>query len=299
MQREKFTAADGKEISYAVWDEVKEPKGILQIVHGMVEHIGRYDSFARYMNLNDFIVIGDDHRAHGLTDEHAHGLAGEGDLFENTVSDLRQLTDIAIEKYKLPLVIFGHSYGSFLTQRYLTYGTEKIAGCILCGSALMPRSTVRLARSIAKGKLKKHRDEEGKLFASMTFKKYDKKFKTEGINAWLSRDAASVGKYNTDPLCDFVCSNGFYYWFFSGMNSIHESDNLKIGRDLKLLLIAGDKDGVGNYGKLVKKLYEKYLKLGLSPDIKLYEGARHELLNETNKEEVYDDILNFAADCAK
>ena len=297
MKRETFTAHDGKTISYAVWDEVQSPKAILQIVHGMVEHIERYDDFASFMNLNDFIVAGDDHRAHGLTDPDALGLAGEGDLFEDTVSDLLRLTDILKEKYGLPVIVLGHSYGSFLTQRYLTKDTSKIAGCILSGSALQPPMTVKLGRRLAKGKLKKHKDEAGKMFANMTFKKYDKKFKSEGFNAWLSRDVESVGKYNTDPKCDFMCSYGFYYYLFNGLNYINNDDNSKIRKDLPLYIIAGESDGVGGYGKLVVKLYEKFKRLGLSPELKLYEDARHEILNETNREEVYSDVLEFARSC--
>lgn len=299
MYRDTFTAKDGKQISYAVWDGAAKPKAVVQIIHGMVEHIERYKEFAEYLNLNSFIVAGDDHRAHGLTDMDAHGLAGEGDLFENTVSDELMLTDILKEKFGLPVIVLGHSYGSFITQRYLTYDTSKIAGCILSGSALMPELTVKLGRSIAKGKLKKSKDEPGKTFANMTFKKYDKKFKDGGLNAWLTRDTEIVGKYNTDPLCGFMCSNGFYYHFFNGLISVNKSDNAAIRKDLKMLIIAGADDGVGGYGKLVKKLCDKFVKLGLSPEMKLYSKARHEILNEINREEVYEDILDFVTDCVQ
>lgn len=297
MKRDTFTAKDGKQISYAIWDDAEKPKAVLQIVHGMVEHVERYKEFAEYMNLNSYIVAGDDHRAHGLTDRDRLGLAADGDLFEDTVSDVMQLTRLLKEKYNLPVVVLGHSYGSFLTQRYLTLDTACMAGCILSGSALMPPLTVKLGRSIAKGRLKKAKDEPGMTFANMTFKQYDKKFKDGGINAWLTRDTEIVGKYNTDPLCSFICSNGFYYHFFNGLTSIRKSDNAAIRKDLPLLLIAGEKDGVGNYGKLVKKLYEKFVKLGLTPEMKLYENARHEILNETNREEVYEDILDFVTGC--
>ena len=293
MQRKTFAAFDGKQISYAVWDEVQNPKAVVQIVHGMVEHIARYDEFARYLNENGYIAAGDDHRAHGETDRDALGKASEGDLFENTVKDLRQLTDIRKEEYGLPVVVLGHSYGSFLTQRYLTYGADKIAACILSGSALMGRGTARLGRSIAKGKLKKHKDDDGTVFANMTFKRYDKKFREEGINAWTTRDTEIVGRYNVDPLCSFMCSNGFYYYLFNGLISIADADNENIRKDLPLMLIAGDKDGVGAYGKLVKKLAEKFKNLGLSPVLKLYPDARHEVLNETNRAEVYADVLAF------
>ena len=299
MERKTFAAADGKEISYAVFADVKQPKAVLQIVHGMVEHIGRYSDFARFMNEHGYIVAGADHRAHGLTDKDALGLAGEGDLFENTVSDLLRLTNILKETYNLPVIVLGHSYGSFLTQRYLTEDTEGIVGCVLSGSALMPKGTAKFGRSVAKGKLKKHKDERGSLFAKLTFESYDKKFKEEGINAWMTRDKKIVGEYNVDKLCDFVCSNGFYYYMFNGLCSIADDDNAKIRKDLPLLLIAGDKDGVGANGKLVKKLYKKFADLGLNPQMKLYEGARHEVLNEINRDEVYKDVLAFCDSCTE
>lgn len=296
MKREIFTAEDGKRISLCVWDEVENPKGIVQIVHGMAEHVARYDEFARFLNGRGFIAVGDDHRAHGETDRDALGLAGEGDLFEKTVQDERDITDLLLERYKLPLVLFGHSYGSFLTQRYLTRGAEKLAGAVLCGSAAMSGAAVNLGAAIANRKFKKHKDEQGKLFAKLTFESYDKKLK-DGVNGWLNRDKTEVAKFDADPLCGFVCSNGFYKWFFRGLKTIakHPHDNLPA--ELPLLIISGSRDYVGGCGKLVKKLYDRYRKAGLQPQMKLYEGARHELAVETCKLEMFDDAATFAEGC--
>lgn len=294
MKTEIFTAQDGKAISLKVWDDVSEKRGVLQLVHGMAEHVSRYDDFARYMNEAGFVVVGDDHRAHGDTDPDALGLAGEGDLFEKTVQDEKDITALVKERYGLPVVVLGHSYGSFLTQRYLTLGADDIAGCILMGSASMTGFVPNMGRKIAARKLKKgQKDEKGKFFAKQTFVKYDKKIK-DGFNGWLCRDYAEVGKFNTDPQCNFTCSNGFYYYFFGGMQAIARDKGEKIRKDLPLLIISGDADGVGGYGKLVKKLYKRYLKFGLSPTLRLVEGARHELLNETDKRETYAYVRAFA-----
>lgn len=294
MKTEIFTAHDGKAISLKIWDAAEEPRGVVQLVHGMAEHVSRYNDFAEYMNAAGFIVAGDDHRAHGDTDPDALGLAGEGDLFENTVADEKGITALLQERYGLPVIILGHSYGSFLTQRYLTLGTNDIAGCILMGSAAMEGLVVNLGRKIAAKKLKKgQKDERGNFFAAQTFIKYDKKIK-DGTNGWLCRDYAEVGKFNTDPQCNFTCSNGFYYYFFGGMQAIAADKGENIRKDLPLLIISGDADGVGGYGKLVKKLYDRYVKFGLSPELRLIPGARHELLNETNKREIYDVVKNFA-----
>lgn len=290
---ETMTAADGKAISLKVWDEVRAPRGVLQIVHGMAEHVSRYDDFATYLNANGWIVAGDDHRAHGDTDPAALGLAGEGDLFEKTVADCKQITALLRDRYKLPVVVLGHSYGSFLTQRYLTYGADDIAACVLMGSAAMRGLPVNFGRKIAAKRCRKgEKDAPGKLFADLTFVKYDRKIR-DGVNGWLSRDRAQVEKYNADPQCNFLCSNGFYYHFFGGLQAIARDKGEHIRKDLPLLIISGDSDGVGGYGKLVRKLHARYLRFGLSPQLHLVPGGRHEILNETDKADTYARVLSF------
>lgn len=299
MKRIEYVADDQKHISMCVWDEVENPKAILQIIHGMSEHVERYADFAAFMNANGFIVAGDDHRAHGYTDRESLGLAGSGDLFDKTVNDERGITAMLKEQYKLPVVVMGHSYGSFITQRYLSKGADEIAGVILSGSALMKGLKVSLGYKMAfKRCMNDKGDAPGQTFADMTFVKYDKKIH-DGINGWLSRDVEQVGKYNTDPLCGFVCSNGFYKWFFGGLKTVAGDKGAKIRKDLPMLVVSGSMDMVGGCGKLVQKLYERYVSFGLTPKIKLYEGARHEIVNEINKNEVYDDLLAFAQSCLK
>lgn len=296
MKRSDFTARDGKIIKLAIWDEVENPIGVLQIVHGMVEHILRYDEFARYMNERGIIVAGDDHRAHGETDRDALGLAGEGDLFEKTVQDELDISDMLRERYGLPLVLMGHSYGSFLSQRYLTIDATKIAGCVLCGSAFMKGFPVWFGGRLANSRAKKNIDGAGKVFAKFTFESYDKKLK-EGSGAWLNRDKAEVAKYQSDPLCRFTCSNGFYKYFFRGLRTIAKADLRNIPDALPLLIVSGADDFVGGRGKLVKKLGRRYEKAGLKPTVRLYPGARHELMVETNRQEFFADVHAFLDTC--
>lgn len=292
MKKEYLTGHDGKQIVLRVWDEVASPVGVLQIVHGMAEHAGRYDDFAGFMNGHGFIVLADDHRAHGETDRDALGIA-YGDLFEDTVRDEKAITELAVTRYKLPTVLMGHSYGSFLTQRYISYGTENLSGCILMGSAAMEGIVVNLGARLAAHKVKKGKgDEKGTFFAAQTFVKYDKKIK-DGFNGWLCRDHEQVGKYNLDPMCNFTCSNGFYDSFFRGMKAIRHDDGSKIDKSLPLLIVSGADDGVGGYGKLVKKLYDRYVRFGMHPEFKLFEGGRHEILNEIDRAQVYDFVLDF------
>lgn len=292
MNKEIFKGEDGKEVVLRVWDDVKDPIGAVQIVHGMAEHAGRYDPFASFLNAQGFVVFADDHRAHGETDKDALGIA-YGDLFEDTVRDEKGITKLIHARYDVPLVLIGHSYGSFLTQRYLSYGTEGLSGCVLMGSAAMEGFIVSVGGRMAASKVKKGKgNEAGKFFAAQTFIKYDKKIK-DGFNGWLSRDKEQVGKFNLDPLCNFTCSNGFYDSFFKGMKAIWKDGGEKIDKTLPLLIVSGSDDGVGGYGKLVKKLRDRYVRFGMNPEFKLFEGGRHELLNETNREEVYAFLLDF------
>ncbi|MBO5223758.1 MAG: alpha/beta hydrolase [Clostridia bacterium] len=296
--KRKMQKVNGKDLSVVYWDNVATPIATVQILHGMSEHIERYDDFAKALNKAGYIVIGADQRAHGYTDKENLGKVGDTNLFEDSVQDAIELTAYAKVKYRLPVIVFGHSYGSFLLQRYLSYTSSQIHGAVLCGSACMEGFIVNLSCLLTNGKNKpKSRDKAGKLFANMTFGSYDKKYKKEGLNAWLSRDYEQVKKYNDDPMCGFTCSMGFYHYFFRGFKAIQKSEHKKLRKDLPLLIISGADDKVGGDGKLVKKLDAKYRKLGLNPTLKLYDGARHELLNEINRHEVYEDVINFVKSC--
>ena len=293
MKREAFTAKDKKSLSLGVWDEVKSPAGAVVIAHGMAEHIARYEALGKFLNDNGFAALGFDLRAHGETDKGALGLAGKGDLFENSVSDIGELVAAARERYNAPVFLLGHSYGSFLAQRYLARGAEGIDGLILSGSAFQEGPMLNMGYAIARKKVKKGKgDEPGEFFAKLTFRKYDKKTR-DGINGWLSRSHPEVGGYNVDPLCGFVCSNGFYESFFKGLRRIAADNFENGGKNLKVLMITGAEDKVSADGKLALKLYRRLLQAGYRPEALFYQGARHEVLNETNRGEVFDDILVF------
>ena len=299
MKRENFEASDGKTVSIVVWDEVAAPKAVIQIVHGMAEHAARYDEFARELNAHGYIAAGDDHRAHGHTDAERLGKAEAGkDLFRDTVRDEAEITDMLKARYGLPVIVFGHSYGSFVTQAYLLEHADKISACVLSGSARQPSVGVKFGKFLSKRKFKKHADEPGKIFAKLTFEGYDKKI-GEGHNQWLSRNAASNAAYTADPLCDYTCSNGFYKHFFAGLDRLNASDFTAVRKDLPLFVIYGKQDYVGGCGKLADKLVRKYEKAGLSVRAKGYDGARHELTNEINRAEVYADVIAFFDDVTK
>ena len=299
MKEFSLNTFDNSEIACYLWDDVAEPIAVVQIAHGMGEHCGRYDAFAKYLNANGYMVIAEDHRGHGKTSGYDNRGIVEGDSYNDTVSDMIALTNYAEKKYKLPVVLLGHSYGSFLSQAYIERNGENIAGVILSGSAYMNTGAVAFGRVVAKlqqaflgGK------KPANLIAKLSFGAYDKQFKSENQPfAWLTRDVDVVKTYLADEFCGgaFTMSIGFQKSFFYGLKTVYTQEALEsIPKDLPVLISSGSEDPVGGNGKLVTKLYDEYKAHGLSDvTIKLYPEARHEILNEINKDEVYADFLAF------
>ena len=303
--KEVLKGKDGYEFSVSFWLPDGKIEGIVQILHGMVEYIDRYDDFARYLCNLGFAVAGDDHRGHGFTaGEENLGKVPDGHTYFDTVDDAIILTDYLQSKYPdVPTIVFGHSYGSFLAQGYIQQNSDKINGCVLCGSARMDNSDVKMGRKVANMQFKLYgKDKPANLIRKLSFGGYDKPFKHEKRkNAWLNRDVDACEKYNNDKFCNYTMSIGFYKYFFDGLIKIYEQERLdKINKDLPLFIISGDKDPVGNMGKLVRELYDLYVDNGIkNVKIKLYNNARHEILNELNKAEVYQDVSDWIKEVIK
>ena len=293
MKKEIFKSFDGTELVCQLWDEVEAPKGVVQLSHGMAEHIERYDAFAQYLNKNGFIVFGDNHRAHGETAGDHVGYQ-DGNIFEDTAQDLIAITKMLKDKYNLPVVLIGHSYGSFLSQRYLELNGDAV-GVILSGSAkmsgLLPAVGKMLANMIY---TEANAKEPATTMDKMSFGSYNKPFAQDGEFAWLSRDLENNKKYVADPLCGTVMSNAFFKYFMDGLANMYKKENLAhIKKEAKIRIFSGAKDPVGSAGKSTTALYNMYKQLGVADvEIKLYTDARHEILNEINKEEVYKDMLD-------
>lgn len=305
MKEFRLNSFDGTEIACYLWDNVSEPFGIVQIAHGMGEHSARYEEFAAFLNSNGYIVIAEDHRGHGKTCGYDNRGIVEGDSYNDTISDMIAVTNYSKKKFKKPVVLLGHSYGSFLAQAYIERNGDNIAGCILSGTAYMNTGVVAFGRVLAKvQKALFGGKKPARLITKLSFGGYDKAFKSEKQPfAWLSRDKGVVSKYIDDPFCGaaFKMSLGFQSSFFNGLKGIYSAETLgQIPKDLPILLSSGDRDPVGGSGKLVSRLYEEYKAIGLTNlSIKLYPDARHEILNETNREEVYSDFLTFINKCVK
>ncbi len=294
MKLTRFVSHDQREVQLYVWDDVSKPKGVVKLAHGMAEHSARYDTFAGFLNANGYIVVMNDHRGHGLTAAKDSLGYEEGDMFGNNVRDQLAILDYCREKYGLPLYLMGHSYGSFVTQAVIE-AHPNVNGFILCGSNYIKGASFTacgvIARSMCRHKGGRYPAE---LIVKLSFKSYEKKF--GGNNSWLNRDEKEVAKYNSDEQCGFTCSANFYRSFMAGISKLYSKESYStINADTPILLIAGGDDPVGNYGKGVTKLAKFYTdKVGVKDvTLHLYEGARHEILNEINKTEVFADVLKW------
>lgn len=294
MKLSRFVSHDGKEVQLYTWDETVKPKAVLKIAHGMAEHSARYNEFAQFLNAHGYIVVMNDHRGHGLTAEKDSLGFEEGDMFSANVGDQLAILNYCREKYSLPLFLMGHSYGSFVTQAAIEQHPD-VNGFILCGSNYIKGPSFTLCGVIARG-MCRHKGGRypAELIVKLSFKTYEKRF--AGENAWLNRDGNAVALYNSDEQCGFTCSANFYRSFMAGISKLYAKERYStIDADKPLLIISGGDDPVGNYGKGVKKLENFYEKRVGVKDVTtcIYDGARHEILNETNKAEVYNDILGW------
>lgn len=287
-----FKSFDKKTIYLQEW-AVESPRAIVQIIHGMVEHVGRYDALAQYLNAHGFYVVADDHRGHGKTDEKTLGYDKKS-MFENTLKDEKLITDLYQKKFTgIPYFVLGHSYGSFITQRYLADYGERVSGVILSGSNYEKGAEFTFGLIVAKLGCMFTEQKPAKLIEKLSFGSYAKHF-SDG--EWLSTDAESNAKYHADPLCSFTCSYRFYADFFAGIRKLYTAEyRNKLRRDLPLLLVAGEDDPVGEMGKGVKKLAAFYEKEGMkNVTLKLFPNSRHEFLNEKEgRDEKWGTVLDF------
>jgi alpha-beta hydrolase superfamily lysophospholipase len=298
----KLKAADGTQIHVYEWlpDEPADVKACLQIAHGMAEHAKRYDDFAAFLNKAGIAVFANDHRGHGKTAGSIENLGYFADKngFEKVVSDMRVLTDkIRSEIPGKPVFLLGHSMGSFLSRFYAIEDASKISGLILSGTAGDPGMLGKVGKLLS-GLIASFYGKKSKtsLMTSLSFGAYNKQFKPNRTEFdWLSRDNEQVDKYVNDPYCGTVFTAGFYSDMLGGLLYVNQNQAIKkMRKDLPVYLISGDKDPVSENGKGVKEVFEKLKKSDLKDvEMKLYPDARHEILNEINKEEVYHDVLNW------
>lgn len=294
----KFKDSDGIELNVYKWIPKGRKIGVVQISHGMTEDVLRYDEFAKYLNEKGFIVYGHDHRGHGLTAKTTDdlGYIADNEGFEWLVKDLYELiTKVKSENEGLPVYLFGHSMGSFVSQRFVELYGKEIDGLILSGSNGEPTKLAPLGIAISKLEIKLlGRKHTSRVLDKLSFGGFNKNFKPNRTPYdWLCSVDSEVDKYIDNKYCGFVCSSSFFYDLLRGLKTIHRKENFKcIPKELPIYILAGDMDPVGFFGKGIINLYEKLKNTGVKDvQYRLYKNKRHEILNEDNKLEVMNDIL--------
>lgn len=284
-----------------VWkNENVEPKAIIEISHGMAEHILRYDEFAEKLAAEGYIVYGFDHYAHGGSRYEGQGLGvcTDYDFMTAIIKDIKTVREYigVVNKDGLDVYLFAHSMGSMAAQRYIQLYPHDFKKAIICGTDFAGNK-YKLAKKLLSREIKKHGEISYVPFVeNLGCGAFGKKFKNEGINAWLTTNPDSVAKYNADEWCGAQFPTNYYYSMANMMTQIakaNKENNFKCRP--QILLIAGKDDPVGNFGKGVTKVYKTYDKCGYDAQLILYETARHELLNEIEgiKNQVVLDVISF------
>lgn len=271
--------------------EVINPKAVALVIHGMQEHSGRYRHFAEFLNAGGYNVITSDSRGHGKTMPSPNDYGcGEKDIFSESIFDQLNIIEYIKKNYpNLPIYLFGHSYGSFLSQKLLQISPD-IQKIVLCGTTYGNNFSYKAGLVLA-NLLKFFGKEKSRATAieKMSLSAWGKKFENGN---WLSRDTKVFEAYQNDPLCGGSFPISFYRSLFKNMTKVNKGIK-QISKTKKILLIAGESDPVGGNAKLVKKLYNTYISNGINAQLITYPGARHELINEINNAQVYNDILDF------
>ena len=290
-----FSSSDGIHTVSAVrWLPEGRPRGVVQLVHGISEHMGRYDGFARFLAEHGFAVTGHDHLGHGRTaaNPSEYGWFGEKDGWKYVVKDVRALRERTGAEFPgLPYFLMGHSMGSFVVRG----GT--VDGAILSGTGQEPPLTVAAGRVLS-ALLSKVTSTKAHspLLDGLSVGRYNKQFKPLRTSAdWISRDEAVVDAYRADPLCQFLPTVGMYHDMMVGLQLLARPENLRrMDPDTPVLFFSGDRDPVGANGAGVKKVAGWFKDAGVKDlTVTLYPGGRHEMLNETNRDEVYADVLEW------
>ncbi|HLR64629.1 MAG TPA: lysophospholipase [Pseudogracilibacillus sp.] len=294
-----YETKDRFQIAAYKWMNEEKPKAIIQIAHGMAEHAKRYDHFAHFLLSKGFHVYANDHRGHGdtihLPDERGFYAPEKG--FEKVVSDMEQLNDIIHEENPgVPVFLLGHSMGSFLSRRYAQLYGKTIAGLILSGTGYDKGLLGKAGIALAKIEMKRiGMRTPSPLLDKMVFGNFNKPFAPARTKFdFLTRSEHEVDLYIDDPNCGFICTAGFFHDLFKGIELIHKRKEVaRTPYALPIFIFSGSEDPVGDHGDGVMKVYDLYNKYCEYVSVKLYHDGRHEMLNEINREEVYDDIVNW------
>lgn len=297
MKEFEYPSKGGGSIHAYQWQPQGKPVAVAQIVHGIAEHMLRYDDFARFLNANGMVVVGEDHMGHGKSIGGGTPLYFEGG-WENAADDTYELLRRTRAEYPdLPYILFGHSMGSFLTRTLLfRYPEAGLRAAVICGTGWQPAPVLCAGRALcALEKCRVGGKGHSKLLNKLIFGAYNAKFKdATSENDWICAKREVVDLYNADPLCGGVATVGLSRDMLGGIAMIQKKRNLRaMPKNLPVLFIAGKNDPVGNMAKGVEKTAKKFRDSGMTDvTVHLYDG-RHEILNEENHATVYADVRAF------
>ncbi len=300
MRKEFFyPSAGGGTIHGCRWVPEGEPRAVVQIVHGIAEHIFRYEAFAEFLNSQGILVVAEDHMGHGGSIR-----AGDtpgyfvGGWFRAVQDTYRLMRSTKIDYPGLPYILLGHSMGSFMVRTLIAkYPDHGAAGVIISGTGWIHRGLINTAHAACTlaGRKNGFRQSNDTLY-NLVFGGYNKRVEHKRTDFdWLTRDSRVVDKYNADPLCGFAVSVGLLRDMMTGLRYIQEPAHLeKMNKQTPILFVAGGDDPVGNYGKGVRQAVAKFQKAGMEDvTVRIYPMCRHEILNEINKDEVYRFLLEW------
>jgi alpha-beta hydrolase superfamily lysophospholipase len=297
-----FRTDDGMEIFTYRWLPPSDApvRAVVQIAHGMAEHAGRYARLAEALCASGHAVYANDHRGHGRTagDPARVGYFADQNGWFKVAGDLRQLTARIRERHPgLPVFLLGHSMGSFLVRTAIIQDAEGIAGAILSGTGGDPGLLGAVGRVLARAiGAAKGRRRPSPLLNALSFGGFNKAFSpARTAFDWLSRDAAEVDRYMADPFCGGVFSAGFFADLLAGLAWINRPAHIaRVPRDLPIYLFSGAMDPVGGNTHGVRRVAEAYRRAGiLDVTLRFYDGGRHEMLNEINRAEVVQDLVDW------
>lgn len=296
----KFKSSTGKDVYAKKWydNTIENYKGIVQLVHGMEEYIGRYDDFANYLASNGYIVVGHDHLGHGKSVEQDTDLGNFGctDAWFKLAKDIHILQNkTANENPNLPYIVMGHSMGSLLTRTYLTMYNDNLAGAIITGTSGQ-KYGLHLGILIASIiKLFKGENYKSKLLERLVTGSFNNNFKPTRTEAdWTTSDKDKIDEYMklANPNRKFTVDS--YIALFKGSIYLNNKNKIKNTPNIPILIFSGAKDPVGANGKGVKRVYNMLKEAGVKDiTFKLFENGRHEMLNEVNRNEVYEFVLKW------
>ena len=301
-QEFRFPSADGTTTLYGrTWaPEHGAPRAVLQLVHGIAEHIGRYDRFARFMSDHGYLVCAEDHLGHGNTPENAEdlGYTADKDGWVKMTDNVRALHERIAPQYPgIPYFILGHSMGSFLTRSYLIRYPGTVDACALLGTGQQPESVLKAGLAACRlEQIRLGKRGRSKLLQSLCFGAYNSQFKPNRTESdWVCSVDEVVDAYIADPFCQVMPSVTLMRDMLTGIRFNQQPENLaKMDKTTPVFFLSGDQDPVGSNGKGVRAAYQSFLDAGCGHvRLKLYPGGRHEMLNEHNWQDVYDELLSW------